>query len=398
MKRRIMKRFFTLFASMLIIMQGAFLLTPQIASAQSAGSVYSWGTEGFTYAVPTPDDVYGALGIDAGNYSDLAILPGGTVDAWGASELGFKSTAAVHQVPELTDVVQLADGDKDFAALEDPDGPLEHGVDDGTCPAQSSVWVWGLNDKNDLGLDLPTGDRQTTPVELSALSDIGVVQIVAASWHMFALTCTGQVYAWGSNSKDDLGVGKGVAGYSTPTLDANLTALTGGTSAGVMIETGSFAADMLVDGQLYGWGNNGQGECACGTGKSIVATPRSVTAPVPFVYVDSGGDYASNGHTLALDASGNVHCWGDNERGQCGQGYQSATVAVPTLVPGVTGTDVEAGGAQSLVLDGSGDVWAFGDNKFGEVGIPGSSVVTTPTVVLSGMSMISAGAEHSEAG
>ena len=199
---------------------------------------------------------------------------------------------------------------------------------------------------------------------------------------------------WGSNSSDDLGMGA-VSDQSKPVRNPYLTALTGGTSNGVLLDTGSFGADILVRGKVYGWGNNQQLECGCGSTAASVEYPTPVHHSDPFTFIDSGGDFGYDGHTLALDSSGRVWCWGNNTSGQCGLGT-TTNVGVPTLVPGLPKiTTVRAGGQQSLYLDSSGTVWTSGSNQFGQAGDGTATNELRVVKVLGGMSMISAGAEHS---
>ena len=358
--------------------------------AAPASRTFEWGrpvAPGGPGLSPTGVDVTGETTIDAGNASDLAIMPGGAVEGWGDTIVARASMTPV-PIAKLTHVVQVADGDHSFVALEAPAGIPQNG-----CPTDTTVWTWGDNIDNDLGLNSTTG-VYTRPVKLTSLDGVGVVQVVAASWHMFALTCSGKVYVWGANASDDLGMGS-VGEEPVPVENPYLTSLTGGSSQGVLLDTGSFGADILVGGKAYGWGNNRQLECGCGTTATTVAYPTAVHQTVPFTFIDSGGDFDYDGHTLAVDSSGRVWCWGDNSSGQCGLGTTS-TVATPTRVPGLpTITTARAGGQQSLYLDSSGNVWTSGSNEFGEAG-DGSNVDELHVVkVLSGVTMISAGAQHS---
>jgi alpha-tubulin suppressor-like RCC1 family protein len=366
----------------------AVFSTPTFAA--TASRTYEWGSSvggGDTELSPQLVAMSGETAIHAGNESDLAIMPNGTVEGWGATEVSKASMRPI-RMAKLKHVVQVAAGDHSFVAVEAPTG-----VRAGHCPTDTSVWVWGTNIENDLGLDSTTS-KFKVPVDLRSLDGLGVVQVAAASWHMFALTCTGHVYVWGSNTSDDLGMGPG-SDQPVPVENPYLTSLTGGTSDGVMLDSGSFAADILVKGRAYGWGNNGQLQCGCGATDGTVGYPTAVIQRVPFTSISSGGDFEYNGHSLALDSSGRVWCWGDNSSGQCGLG-STHTVGTPTLVPGLPQvTEVGAGGEQSLFLDSSGNVWSSGNNEFGQGGDGTDSNELHVVKVLSGITMISAGAAHS---
>jgi hypothetical protein len=354
---------------------------------QSATATYEWG-DGRT----TPGlikGVTGEIGVDAGNYGVMVIDPDRTVEAWGQAW----APRGVYRLPVVSHVVQLADGNDDYAALEAPSG-----ITPGTCPTDTTVWTVGLNRGSDLGLGDTTKDTYTTPQKVTTLDGLGVVQVVAASGHMLALTCRGQVYEWGSNGEGTLAVPIKDHGFSRPTLNVALSRLTGGSAVGVELTTGSFSADLLVRGHAYGWGNNNLDQCGCGSTAKLVTSPTPVRqGGVTFTAIDGGGNYASDGHTLALTADGSTYCWGDNQQGQCGLG-STGVVRTPTRVPGVpAAAQALAGGQYSIFLATDGAVWACGTNARGQVGNGSSANQLTPVRVLSHMTMISAGAGHAVA-
>ncbi len=273
----------------------------------------------------------GEASVDQGDDGWLATLPDGLV-ATDSHPLG---------IPGPTDVVQVVDGADDFLALSAPSGVSG-------CPTDTSVWA--INDD--------------TATVVAGLTGIGVVQIAEASNKRFALTCHGQVYAWGNNTNDDsLGFPPNVKYVQSPTVNPALTALTGGTSVGVVVTVGESFGSLLVNGQVYSWGNNTDGQCGCDSGASVIDTPTPVVQQgVSYTWVDAGGDQGYDGNTVALDAEGNAYCWGDNEEGQCGSIGPNLTE--PTLVPGLPALqDARAGGEYSLFLGQDGSVWVAGQNQ-----------------------------------
>ena len=318
-----------------------------------AAHTYIWGYD----ARPTSITITGEVGIAAGSRDSVAIEPNGTVVEF--SQKGDHIDQAT--VPNLSDVVALADGREDYIAISSP-SPI---VLDGSCP-DSTVWQW---------------DDGGVATEDSQLNGLGVTEVAEAAGHQYALTCTGKVYVWG----DAQLALQGVISEADPTLNPTLTALTKGTDVGVQLAAGSVTGGILVDGQAYMWGNNQEDQCGCGSSAGVVPYPKPVIQSVPFVAIDSGGQYVDDGQTLAIDASGHAWCWGANADGQCGTGT-TTDVAVPTAVPGLSSvTQVAAGGDYSLFLDG-GDVVECGEAE--------GTMQLTPTGVLGGIAVVSAGAYH----
>jgi hypothetical protein len=212
---------------------------------------------------------------------------------------------------------------------------------------------------------------------------------------MMALTCQGNVLVWGDNALGVSGMPSSYSGSSVPTLNPTLSGLTGGSSVGVELTTGSSAAAILVRGQAYGFGNNNLGQCGCGsTAQSVYVPTPVVQNGVAFTSIDAGGDTSDDGHTLALDASGNAYCWGDNLYSQCGSA-SPGIVTSATQVPGLPAlTKALAGGQYSMFLDATGTVWTCGNNALGEVGNGTWNTQVTPVSILHGMTLVSAGAQQ----
>ena len=86
---------------------------------------------------------------------------------------------------------------------------------------------------------------------------------------------------------------------------------------------------LLADGQVWGWGNDGFGQLGNGVTARIVSKPVQATVLEhhAIVSVISGGD-----HSLVLDSSGNVYGFGDNLEGQVGGGSTHSPVLRPIKV------------------------------------------------------------------
>ena len=79
---------------------------------------------------------------------------------------------------------------------------------------------------------------------------------------------------------------------------------------------------------------------------------------------------AGNASSYALRADGTVFAWGENTRGQLGDGSQTNRLT-PAIIPGLNGvTALSVGAAHALALRSDGSVWGWqwGYEMLGELG------------------------------
>lgn len=140
-------------------------------------------------------------------------------------------------------------------------------------------------------------------------------------------------------------------------------------------ETGGHILVRTVDGAVWSWGSNAQGQLGVGDEKDRAAWSR-----VPGL--DSVlGIAAGAQHSLALRGDGTVWAWGANTEGQLGNGTLASRTQ-PGVVPGLKDiTMIAAGQLFTVALRADGTVWAFGSNWNGIV--PGESrkLVASPMQV-----------------
>lgn len=182
---------------------------------------------------------------------------------------------------------------------------------------------------------------------------------VSIGWiHSCALTDAGGVMCWGHNKNNELGDGTNVDRWSPVAvsgLGGSAHALTRGARHGCVLSTG--------DG-VKCWGYNYYGQLGDGTNAN-----RS--AAVDVSGLDDGVKAVSAGafHTCALMSDGGVECWGDNSRGQLGDGTTHERWS-PAGVPGLANGAIAVAGGDShscAVLHGGG-VKCWGDNQYGQLG------------------------------
>jgi len=227
---------------------------------------------------------------------------------------------------------------------------------------------WGYNSNGQLGIDPGcqtvvdcTAFWSITPVTVQDLHD--AVQIKAGYLRTCAALADGTASCWGHAAQLDNGARTDSA---WPIMVQGLT--------NVSAVTESCA--LLGDGTVSHWGGE---------------QPPAVVEGLSNVDEIAGGV----GHTCARVRGGTVWCWGDNNRGQLGDGtavYRSEPVMVQGLsaVQAVSATDF-----YSCALLEGGTVKCWGENTYGQLG-DGTTIDRSVPVDVQGLSNvagISAGRE-----
>ncbi|MBN1630161.1 MAG: S-layer homology domain-containing protein [Thermoleophilia bacterium] len=117
-----------------------------------------------------------------------------------------------------------------------------------------------------------------------------------------------------------------------------------------------------ADGSLWGWGNNYRGDLGDGT-LDDRQVPVRIGAGTDWAAVSGGLD-----HSLAIAVDGSLWTWGFNGCGQLGDGTTTDRL-VPTRIGDETDwVEVSGGRVHSLALKSDGSLWAWGHNATGELG------------------------------
>ncbi|OBS51708.1 hypothetical protein A8B73_14880 [Methylosinus sp. 3S-1] len=249
------------------------------------------------------------------------------------------------------------------------------------------VMCWGYNEFGAVG-DGTTTDRPS-PVAVSGLSG-GVVAITTGALHACALTVAGAVLCWGSNANGQIGDG-------TMTNRLTPVAVSGLSSGVVAIAAGQFHNCALTSaGAVLCWGWDGLGQLGDGVENYYVnrLTPVGAWGLSSGVVSITAGD----NHSCAVMRGGAARCWGQNHRGQLGDGTtteRSKPVAVTGLAGGVAA--IMAGGVHTCAVTSAHAVKCWGYNYYGQVGDGTTTTRITPVAVSglsSGVVALAAGYGH----
>jgi len=298
----------------------------------------------------TPVEVVGlsnGVSAIAARGHNCALLNSGAVKCWGENsfgQLGDGTSGIIRRTP--VDVIGLNSGVTAIAVS---------GIHTCAVISNSSVKCWGSNFRGGLG-DGTTTDR-STPVDVVGLSS-GVTSIAVGGFHTCALSTSGGVKCWGSNTTGQLGDGTKIDRY-TPVDVAGLN------SGVIALTTGlGHTCALMNSGGIKCWGDNSSGELGDGTTTqrltpvNVVGLSGDVTAIMTSIY-----------HSCALTSSGGVKCWGRNDQGQLGDGTIIQHVT-PVDVVGLNSSlsVVTVGGYHTCVLTSGGAVKCWGDNSSGQLG------------------------------
>ncbi|QOY85750.1 hypothetical protein IRI77_23365 [Paludibaculum fermentans] len=235
-------------------------------------------------------------------------------------------------VAGLQTAVEIAAGDRFSLAL----------LSDG------SVWIWGL------GLGQVGTPGYQTPVQVTELSNVAA--IAAGGEFALALKQDGTVWAWGSGGLRRLGSGLGIDPVIGVARVAGLTGMAGigaGVGHGLAIQS---------DGTVWAWGANTKGELGTGA-PSPVDVP--VPAQVPQLF-GAAGVSGGDGFTLAWTRDGSLLAWGSNQSGPFGlTGLASSLIPIlsgfqPGLPLATTPLDFTPQGASGSAQNFQADFAAAG--------------------------------------
>ena len=243
-----------------------------------------------------------------------------------------------------------------------------------------TLYAWGDNSRGQVG-DGTYVDKDTP----TATFIHDAVACAAGGQHSLVLRSDGQVYAWGDNTVGELGVGAVYGALNAPTR-VNLT------NVASIAAGGYTSAAITYNGDLYMWGESGYAQVGNGS-LGNVYTPALVMHNV--VQVACGSF-----QTIAIKTDGTVWAWGNNAHGQLGTGAKGGQAVVPQQVPGLNQVyRVASGATHMMAIKNGGTVVSWGDNTYGQLGLGDTTdrYAPTPVPLLSGVAQITAGSISSAA-
>ena len=288
------------------------------------------------------------VGLDSGVtslslfYHACAVSAGGAV-CWGHGEYGQLGDNSTDNSPVPITVLGLG---ANIAAVS---------TDDGIGCALSTaggVKCWGDGPNNSDGDG--TGMATLVPTAVSGLGSG-----VAAIFSTCAVTTSGALECWGDNWAGEYGNGN----TTQSLVPVGVFGLTAGVSS-ACVNDGNICV-LLANGTVECAGVNSEGEL--GNGSFVDSTvPVAVSGITDATMLSCG---AGGSTACVVTAGGGVKCWGDNSRGQLGNGTTTNS-ATPVDVTGLTSgaLNVSTGWYNSCAVTTSHGLKCWGDNSAGQLG------------------------------
>jgi alpha-tubulin suppressor-like RCC1 family protein len=324
----------------------------QVATANSAwyalktnGGVEAWGNneygelgDGTKTSTLTPVKVQFPLHVKIAFLANtgpqgsmLAVDKTGQAWGWGFNRFGELCTGPQAQKRITKPIPIQVPGKGKVTAIA---GAGDHVliVRDGT------LYACGGNGDGDLGIGSETASTTPAVVPLSG------VTAVYASWRNSGALVGGHLYSWGYGALGEVGDGS-TSDAESPMAVSLPASVTSAAWGGGLKNDGQVLA--VAGGITYAWGSDKDAQLGDGSQQLRVFSPEVIHPPKPYVLVETGGTTS-----FGLTAAGDLYGWGDDSQGQLGDGG-GGNALVPVLTD--TGIAQVSATANAVVDEGLAD-------------------------------------------
>jgi alpha-tubulin suppressor-like RCC1 family protein len=218
---------------------------------------------------------------------------------------------------------------------------------------------------------------------VSIASDQRFVSVTAGGEHSCALSVDGFAFCWGRNGEGQLGDGSYYTisqFFSFGSVKITPVRVVGGLTFDALAAGAYHTCGIASGGQVYCWGANFSGQLGVDSATSVSARPLPISDSSSFRFL-SAGSYHSCG--VAMD--GTAYCWGDNTRGELGDGTTTPRWTPVRVAGGLSFSSMAAGAHHTCGLTTGGEAYCWGGNAAGQLGTGGAQSSALPIAVSGGL-------------
>ena len=344
------------------------------------GSVTVTGSAGGVDGTTVVTSEFQVNFIDGGLAHSCALAPNGAALCWGENDNGRLGTGSAANEP----VPLLVDTDLLFAEIR--------AGEDYTCARSGNdIYCWGASDTGRLGIsgsgDLATPGARVDGNEL-------YIQVSVYSNHACGVTDQSDIYCWGEGTEGKLGNNVDVLERASPTKVADPAGQNNFKWKSVAAG-GDHTCAIAQNDDTYCWGRGDDGQLGNNTTTDSlrpVSVDKSSIGNAQFASIASGHKVS-----CGITAAGVAYCWGQNNRGQVGNGSGTMEFSQPQLVAGSHTFSAISGGQEHMCgFTPTNEMYCWGRNNDGELGIGNGTDSSSPALVTGfSFSSVGVGRDHS---
>ena len=272
--------------------------------------------------------------------------------------------------------------------------PLEHDLTVTARWHRTGRWTLSPDHGSEYGKD-------TVTLTAPAAPDIRLASVDTGGTSALGIGSDGGLYAWGDNTQGQLGDGT-TTRRTTPVPISRPNGAGDGFTWTQAAAGHTHSAAIGSDGQLYTWGDNTKGQLGDGTTTRRtrpvkVALPRGTDTTFTWIRAAAG-----DGYTMALGSDDNLYTWGSLPGG-LGDTARTASSSRPVRValpqdapPAFRYEQIAAGDTHAAAIGSDGNLYTWGDNTHGQLGHDdtGTPTAATASQQPAGYVQASAGGDH----
>jgi alpha-tubulin suppressor-like RCC1 family protein len=227
------------------------------------------------------------------------------------------------------------------------------------------IWTWGANNTQQLGI---SGASYVCSPVRERSSSTNWCGVDLGNFHTAAINTSGQIWGWGGNQCGSLATG------TTGATNIPVREICSASDWCSLSTNECRTAAIKTSGQLWGWGRNACGGIGDGTLVAKCSPVREFCSATDWCRVAVG--YS---HNLAIKSDGSLWAWGNNNCGQLGDGTTVNKCSPVREICSATDWSQVAGGFKhSAALKTSGQIWSWGSGTYGSLGVGNVSTICSP--------------------